>query len=132
MRSLYTSALLRTALSCPMDAQLHGLLTAQANHLGIHGLADLTHIVVIEGADTEADLQREVGFSPLDNPQGHVRFDQPGFCPAWDRLQDHGGWIELLFTVGNDGFAFIVLIDGQHDLAAAVRAIASASLSGEA
>ncbi len=28
----------------------------------------------------------------------------------FDYIEDHGGWFELIVTVGNDGFAFILFV----------------------
>ncbi len=33
-----------------------------------------------------------------------------GFEFPFDHLEDHGGWFELISTVGNDGFAFVLIV----------------------
>ena len=81
------------------------LITAKEN-----GLEDLTCIAVIEPADSEQTIIDELGFSPLQNPLTETRFGDPGFFPAWDWLEVHPGWSELIFTVGDDGFAFILYV----------------------
>ena len=76
-------------------------------------LADLTHILIIGPDDTEADIAAEIGFSPLDLER--LRFSDSGLEPAWDVLHDHGGWFELVFCVGNDLFAFVLLVEDCQD-----------------
>jgi len=74
-------------------------------------LLDLTHIVVVKGCDTEETLKAELGFSPLVHPIDGTRFGQAGFHPYWDWLVDLGEWHEMIISIGNSGFAVIVLIE---------------------
>jgi len=85
-------------------AQGH-LTTAKEN-----GLENLTCIAVIEPADSEQTIIEELGFSPLRNPLSEICFGDPGFSPSWDWLEVHSGWYELIFTVGDDGFAYIIFV----------------------
>ncbi len=32
------------------------------------------------------------------------------FVFPFDYIEDHGGWFELIVTVGNDGFAFVLFV----------------------
>ncbi|GLV24470.1 hypothetical protein [Sphingobium sp. TomTYG45] len=108
MLSFYDSASLRHALTPPLRPDLKELLRKRIEQIFDDGLADLTHLLVIEADDTEVMVQKEVGFSPLEVES--VRYGSPGFIPRWDILHDHGGWFELIFCVGNDGFAFVLLV----------------------
>lgn len=108
MLSFYDHASLRHALTLPLRADLKELLHKRINQIFDDGLADLTHLLVIEADDTEAMLQKEIGFSPLE-VEG-VRYGAPGFTPRWNWIHNHGGWFELIFCVGNDGFAFVLLV----------------------
>lgn len=92
-------------LSRPMDTRLHALLTGRLKDTIALGLQDLTHIVVVEPGDTEEQLVQALGFSPL-----HSRIDGPGHQPDPDWIERHAGWLEAVYTVGNEGFAFILLI----------------------
>jgi hypothetical protein len=75
------------------------------------GLLDLTHILVIEPGDTEQAIVDAIGFSPLVSPLDGWRYGSNNFHPYWDGpVWRHDGWFELIVTVGNDGFAFILLI----------------------
>jgi hypothetical protein len=85
------------------------LITAKEN-----GLENLTCIAVIEPADREQTIIDELGFSPLRNTLSETLFGDPGFSPSWDWLEIHSGWYELIFTVGDDGFAYIVFVSRQH------------------
>lgn len=70
------------------------------------GLQDLTHVLVVESGDRESDIVDALGFSPLISRIDGIR-DQPD----WDWLEQHEGWWELLYTIGNDGFAYILFVE---------------------
>ena len=73
-------------------------------------LFDLTHLLIVEAGDTEAGIVQAINLSPLISSDG-LRFGCIGFEPPFDWLNDHGGWFELIMTVGNDGFAFELFIE---------------------
>ena len=114
MLSIYDEASALTALSQPLDPVLRTLITNRLTDAHAIGLADQTHIVVIQPGDIEAMLLDEIGWSPLVNPLTEVRFGSPDFEPYWAWLQDLGGWFELLHPVGNSGFAYILLVSRSH------------------
>jgi hypothetical protein len=84
-------------LTLPLDSELRTLVDGRIRDSIAVGLGDQTHIIVIEPADSGADIIEAIGFSPL------------GSEPEWDWLERHGAWLEAIYTVGNSGFAFIVL-----------------------
>ena len=92
-------------LDQPLEANLKRLLSGRVRDAAILGLADLTHIVVIEPGDSEADIDDAIGFSPLAS-----RIDGIRHQPDWDWIEKHEGYWELVYTVSNDGFAFLVLV----------------------
>ena len=93
------------------DPGLRRLLIDRAELYRKAGLLDLTHILVIEPGDTEQAIVDHVGFSPLRNLIDGVRYGSADFQPYWDgQIWRHDGWFELIITVGNDGFAFILLV----------------------
>lgn len=101
---------LRAALRQPLKDDLKTLLSDRLADTESCGLANLTHVLVIEADDTEAEVIDAVGFSPLAS-----RIDGNRNQPDWDWLERHEVWWELVYTVGNSGYAFILLIeDADH------------------
>lgn len=90
------------------DPELRELVRGQLTTAKENGLDNLTCIAVVEPADSEQTIIDELGFSPLQNPLTETRFGDPDFIPAWDWLETHRGWYELIFTVGDGGWAFII------------------------
>jgi hypothetical protein len=103
---------LARALSLGLAPDLHRLLAARIAALvtPYGDLTDYTEFLIVEPGDSENDIVRHVGFSPLFEPYENIRFGEPGFHPGgWDRLADHGGWFEMIVTFGST-FAYILLI----------------------
>lgn len=103
-----------TDLDQPLSDELRTIITDRLTDAASIGLADQTHITVVQAGDTEHDIEQELGWSPMVNPLSGERFGSRDFTPYWAWLQDLGGWYELLHPVGNSGFAYILLIEKQQ------------------
>lgn len=114
MHSFHDRASILGALDLPLESQLHELLKGHIQSMLEEpslGLLDMTHILVVEPGDRGCSIQAEVGFSPLVSPYDEAPFGSPAFHPFWDWLKGHGRWFEMILTVGNSGFAYIVFIE---------------------
>lgn len=114
MLHLHNRETMALALTADLDTDLRRLLTARIAALG-EDLIDWTEYLVIESGDTEADIIRHVGFSPLVEPIDGRRFGEPGFHPHWDWLTDQGGWFEMIVTFGST-FAYVLLIQDSEGI----------------
>lgn len=99
---------LQTLLQQQLPSQLRTILEDRLYDTIECGLQDLTHVLVIEVEDTETAIIGAIGFSPL-----RSRIDPDENGPDCDWLEKHSGWFELIFTVGNAGFAYIVLVEND-------------------
>lgn len=112
MLSFHDAAAIAAApTTASIDPVLSTLIADRAADWTATDLLDLTHLVAIQAGDTEQALIEEVGLSPLVSPLDGHRFGSKGFQPHWDWLEQHGGWFELIFTIGNDGFALVLLVE---------------------
>ena len=93
-------------LTQPIDPTLYLLLADRLSDIRRCGLEAYTHVLVIEAGDVERAIVNAIGFSPL-----RSRIDGIPNQPDWDWIERHDGWWELLYTVSNDGFAFIILVE---------------------
>lgn len=111
MLSIPDAATAATILAQPLDPDLHKLIAGRFADAAAIGLADLPYILVIQPGDTEAMIEEALGWSPLTNPIDQIRYNEPSFIPYWSWLEDLDGWYELVHPVGNEGFAYILLIE---------------------
>ena len=108
MRTYDNATAIVAAPETVTDRELKRLLTDRIHDWTATGLLNLTHLLIVEAGDTEQDILNEVAFSPLANHEH--RFGSSEFVPPWDWFETHDGWFELVFTVANDGFAFVLFI----------------------
>ncbi|KXU30231.1 hypothetical protein A0J57_21045 [Sphingobium sp. 22B] len=115
---------MKAALLLPLDPALRRLLSDRIQDAIACGLEGLTYIIVVEPGDGEADFIREGAFSPFWNPLSETRYSDPAHIPPWDWAERLDGWgWEFIRTVGNDGFAFIVLVPDSEGVDPRLRAM---------
>jgi len=128
MQSFNNAKAIARAPRLATDPQLINLLHDRVRDWTAMGVLTMTHLVLIEVGDTDASIIEELAFSLLVNPLDGKRHGMEGFEFPFDHLVDHGGWFELVSTVGNDGFAFVLFVrnrDGvDPELLAMCRAYA--------
>jgi hypothetical protein len=84
------------------DPDLRALIQARAQSL-LHdfddmALHELVTFVVVEPGDSLRDLEGLVGFASL------------GFAPSPELVEEHAGYVELVFVLSDDGFGIEVFI----------------------
>lgn len=111
MKHFYDRASMAHALTLELDPALRALLDDRFRSLtvGEHDLTNWTEYLVVEAGDTESDIERHVGFSPLVEPIDRARFGDTDFYPHWAWLAEHDGWFELIQTFGST-FAYVLFI----------------------
>lgn len=123
MISIYDEDTLRDALARDLNSQLRAAINTHLDRASKNGLRDMTYLLVVEPTDTDAAIEQELGFLPLVCPiEGHHWRDAK-FVPHWAWLDRQRGWYELIFTVGNSGFAYILLVAGSADAASDLGAM---------
>ena len=110
MYNLPTIESIRAALNQPLGKDLKILLEDRLADIIHCGLQEWTHVLVVEPGDTEQQIIEAIGFSPLQS-----RIDGVRNSPDWDWIERHDGWWELLYTVGNSGFAYLLLAEDAED-----------------
>lgn len=121
MLHIYDRATMAQALAHTLEPRLHTLLAERFADLS-EELIDCTEYLVVQAGDTEADIVRHVGFSPLVEPIEGGRFGGRGFHPHWDYLVRHDGYFELIFTFGSS-FAYVILIPDEADTLSELRSL---------
>lgn len=124
MLHLYDRATMAHALTLDLNPELHRLLTERIASLRTdeYDLTDDTEFIVIQHGDSEDDLIRHVGFTPLTEPIDGIRFGSPDFHPFWDWLIGHPGWWEMSVSFGGT-FAYILFMQNAAETDPALAAL---------
>ena len=114
MLSFDNAAAIAAATTTVTEETLRRLVADRVHDWTATDLLGLTHLLVVEHGDREGEIVQAVGFSPLVDPADGQRFGSGRFEPFWDWLERHDGWFEMIVTVGNDGFAFVLMIADER------------------
>jgi len=123
MRSYDNAAAITAAPSTVTNPGLKTLLNDRVYDWTALGLLDLTHLVIVEPRDTEDSIAGAIGFSPLVNPLDGLRVGADGFVSPWDWAEEHDGWLELMMTVGDSGYALFLFVAEGPGLASDLRSL---------
>jgi hypothetical protein len=109
---IYDTDALLLALTLPLDADLRRLLRERADHLATldGAVADATYHLIVDATVTLAELEAELGWSPLVDADG-AKFGDDAFHPFHDFCADRGGWFELMFAVSNEAVVVLLVQD---------------------
>ena len=114
MQSFDNAQAIANAPRLMTDPQLQNLLADRVQDWTALGLLGLTHLVLVEVGDTEESIVDVIGSSPLINSLDGKRFGAAEFVLPFDILSDHGGYFELVMTIGNDGYARVIFVHNRE------------------
>lgn len=105
MFTINNSAEMAHLLSTITDATLKRILTDRVEQLAEYDgydLGEMAHFLIVQPRDTLNTIEAALGFSPITNPA--------------EVITDHGGWIEAVFILSDDGFGWVVLVPDDPTL----------------
>lgn len=121
MISIYDNDTLAAALAQPIEPELAQLIRDRWDDAEAMGLADLTHLLLVQPGDEEAEIEQEIGFRPSVNPIDGIIYGAADFVPYWAWLEDLGLAWELLHTVGDEGFAYLFFVQKAKGVPAVLQ-----------
>jgi hypothetical protein len=96
----------------------------------------LGYFLVIEAGDTIEAIPEQVGFNILHNRFTGVRYDQPGFTPSFEFVEEFPSCYDMVFILDDSGYGVEVLVPKEvgidADLIAMCRMYAFKSEDGDA
>ena len=97
------------------SSQLHHIIDPDIHKLVTLRLAQLesnipSPMIIIEAGDSPSDIEEEIGFSILTNLFDDICYPDPDFVPSCEALEDHGGFYEMLFILGDGEEAVEIFI----------------------
>jgi hypothetical protein len=71
----------------------------------------LGYFLVIQPGDTLDAINTHLGFSILANRFTKIRFDQPGFSPSFEFVEEFPACYDMVFVLSDDGFGIEVFVE---------------------
>lgn len=71
---------------------------------------ELGYFLIVEPGDSLATINAQIGFDILANKWTGIRFDQPGYTQSFEILEEHAGYYEMVFVIGQDGWGIEVFV----------------------
>jgi len=102
----------QTAIAHIHSPAIRALVQQRIQDLQAQGfdLAEVGYIVVLEVGDTLDDFVSQIGFNPLCNRYTGLRYDQPGYSPAFEFVQTFPECFELVFVLDDTGYGVEVIV----------------------
>jgi hypothetical protein len=102
----------------PTAAQIRNPEIRQLVQQRIHELGgdsfdtnELGHFLVIEPGDALDAIAAQLGFSILSNRFSFIRFDQEGFTPSFEFIEDFGHCYDMVFVLSDTGYGIEVFVE---------------------
>ncbi len=71
---------------------------------------ELGYFLVIEPGDSIVAISSQLGFSILANRFTGIRWDQPGFTPSFEFIEEFPACYELVFILDDSGYGIDIFI----------------------
>jgi hypothetical protein len=94
------------------DTSIRDLVRQRIDDLGGEAFdsAELGYFLVVEIGDTLQALEAQLGYSILVNRITGIRWEQPGFTPSFEFIEDMGFCYSLVVVLSDSGYAVELLI----------------------
>ena len=71
---------------------------------GACGASALGYFLVVESGDTIEAITAQVGFAMLCNRFTGIRYDQTGFTPSFEFVEEFSACYDMVFILSDDGY----------------------------
>ena len=72
--------------------------------------SSLGYMLVIEGGDTLEALSAQLGFDPLKNRFTGIHFNESGFAPSFEFVEEFPSCFDAVFILSDDGYGVELFI----------------------
>jgi hypothetical protein len=105
-----------TTIADPELRQLIDITIAALSEDGPYDPDVLGYFLIVESGDSLASINGQLGFDILVNKWTGIRFNQSGYTQSFEVLDEHAGYYEMVFVLGQDGYGIEVFIPKGIDL----------------
>jgi hypothetical protein len=96
------------------DAAIRALVQQRIDDLGgdKFDAAELGYFLVIESCSLES-ITAQIGFNILANRFTGIRFDQPGFTPSFEFVEEFPACYEMVFILDDSGYGVDIFVSKE-------------------
>jgi hypothetical protein len=118
----------RTALATVEDITLRDLIQARIDALEADGddAFALAVFVVMQPNDVLSTVEQQLGFALTANHWTDTPYGSPDYTPDFELIEDHGGYYELVYLLGDDGSGVELYVEKHADLHPTLGALCAA------
>jgi hypothetical protein len=97
------------------NTAIRDLVRQRINDLGGEEFdtTELGYFLVVEIGDTLEDLESQLGFSIVANRITGIRWDQPGFTPSFEFIEDLGFCFDMVIVLSDSGYGVEILVPNK-------------------
>ena len=94
------------------NTALRKLVQERINDLGgaAFNTAELGYFLVVESGDTIEAITAQLGFDILCNRFTGIRYDQTGFTPSFEFVEEFPACYDMVFVLSDDGYGVEVFV----------------------
>ena len=95
------------------NLQIRALVQQRINDLGGEAFdaTALGYFLIIQPGDTLDAIDSQLGFSILANRVTGISYDQPGFSPSFEFVEEFPSCYDLVFVLSDDGYGIEVFVE---------------------
>ena len=98
------------------NIEIKDLIRKRIDSLNELDAADLCNILVVEGSDTLEPLSAQLTFNILCNRLTGIRFDQEGFTPSFEFIEEFPSCFDMVFVLSDDGFGVELFVPKEKGI----------------
>ncbi|MBK6593285.1 MAG: hypothetical protein IPG23_11360 [Burkholderiales bacterium] len=100
------------------NPEIRQLVQQRINDLGGDSFDanELGYFLVIEPEDTLHSIAAQLGFSIVANRSTNLRYDQEGFTPSFEFVEQIGNCYDLVFVISDDGYGIEVFVPNTEGI----------------
>lgn len=84
------------------------------------------YCLVVEAGDPLHTITNQLGFSIITNRGSGLRYDQPGFTPSFELIEEYPDCFDMVFILSDDGYGVEVFIPKDAAIDAELQAMCAA------
>lgn len=104
------------------NTEIRELVRQRIDDLGGEAF-DVAYFLIVESGDTVEVLSTQIGFPVLRNRYTNIRYDQPGFTPSFEFVEEFPSCFDAVYVLSDDGAGVELFIPKAEGIDPDLRAM---------